>query len=328
MKKYNISNDNGCCELKDIVNLCDIFQNVRSYNDILHNNDCVHELLDELLSWYPSNTLDYYLSIYTQNSRYINVECMDLMQKQKNFSLDESSEIVQCVEDTMAKFAYESEQTVLAHLGNISSLCKEADLTRWGESHSIDTFLDALREELRSGCYIPNKINIYEVVAIVMQAMELGFVDMDITFDRHYMSDMELYLSQPYEVYTRMRFGEYALFIFPFRYRNLMSILCKIREKRRSDTNGAYFDLERLSNKISSGRKDNHIEIAYGITIPSYNMTNRLCRVYELFIRGGQKFNEFGGVICDRRMSPNEITVACDKDNQLRLLFNKMYNGY
>lgn len=324
LREQNITQAQIDGEWKESIGWRQLVASFRSYGKIGQDADNVREMLEELWGWEPTQSLEDYLAVYAADAKPFSVDWMDLAPIQRNARLGEGSPLVQCVEDTISRIAFEAEQNAYVLYGS-GLFFTDADLANWGDDHSVDTLLAKLRAEAQVCGFMPEPVNIYEVMAVIVQAMDLGLLGMNVAFERQPCANLEQYWTQPHEVYTRQRAGEAALFLLPVRYRNLLTVFGEIREKRKRDMDGAAFDLERLARKLSCEESGDTVEIAAGLAVPAAHLARRLYRAYELFIRGGQNFNEWRCDLRDRRLSAQDQEVVSDADRRLQVRFLQAY---
>lgn len=282
--------------------------------------------LKELWSWEPTRALEEYLAVYAANARPISVDWMDLRPTGGDIIAKEDSPLVQCLEDTISKVSLEAERNAYTLYGSGLSFSDEA-LSSWGDNHSIDTLLEKLRTQIEIYPSVSNQVNIYEAIAIITQAMDLGLLGMNTIYDRQPCADRVRYEASPRELYTRQRAGEAALFLLPIRYRNLLPVLDEIQEKRKEDLDGAVFDLTRFIDSLVSGDSTGSIQIAYDIFMPADQLKRSLCSAYEMLVLGGQKFKEWECGLYDRRLPAKTQNEVDEIDRRLRMYFLSVYRN-
>lgn len=282
------------------------------------------DALEELWSWEPARPLQDYLSIYSANAQSISVDWMDLRPISTNTTLNENALLVQCLEDTISKVGLEAERNAYTLYGSGFSFSDEA-LSNWGDNHSIDTLLKKLRAQMKTYALTLNTVNVYEVMAVITQAMDLGLLGMNTIFERQPCADLARYESSSYELYTRQRAGEAALFLLPIRYRNLLPVLSGIQEKRKDDLDGAIFDLTRFIDILA--KSEQLIQITNDLYMPVTQLKHSLCCAYEMLVLGGQKFKEWQCNLYDRRLSIESQDAADDTNRRLRMHFLLIYRN-
>ena len=165
----------------------------------------------------------------------------------------------------------------------------------------MDTLLGEVHKQTQTYAPVLVKINLYEAVAIITQAMDLGLLGMNTILDKQPCEDRASYRENPRELYTRQRAGEASLFLLPIRYRNFLPVLSEIQEKRGEDFEGATFDLGRFVGSLST--KDDMIPVAYDVRMSADQLRRSLCSAYEMLVSGGQKIKEWQCGLHNRRVS-------------------------
>ena len=266
------------------------------------------------------------MAVYAANARPISVDWMDLRPICGNTVATEDSLLVQCLEDTISKISLEAERNAFTLYGSGLPFSDEA-LSSWGDNHSIDTLLEKLHTQTEIYSSLLNQVNVYEVIAIITQAMDLGLLGMNTIFDRQPCTNRAHYDESPPELYTRQRAGEAALFLLPIRYRNLLPVLDEIQEKRKEDLDGAAFDLTRFIDSLVSGDSTKSIQIANDLSMPADQLKRSLCSAYEMLVLGGQKFKEWECNLHDRRLPIKTQNEVGEIDHRLRMYFLSVYRN-
>lgn len=311
---------------KESIGWRQLVGNFRSFATVEGTPDETLDALKELWSWNPTRNLEEYLSIYAANARDISVDWMDLSAIGEDNVVTEETSLVQCLEDTISKIGLEAERNAYTLYGSGLSFSDEA-LSNWGDNHSLETLLDKLRVQTEIYKSSLKRVNVYETVAIIIQAMDLGILGMNTVLDRQPCADRVRYESNPRELYTRQRAGEAALFLLPIRYRNLLPVLTEIQEKRKDDLDGAFFDLDRFLDRLVTDGDDKLIRITSDLRMPVDQLKRSLRSAYEMLVLGGQKFKEWQCNLYDRRL-PDEIQKrVSETDRRLRIYFLWAYRN-
>ena len=298
--------------------------------------DDILSALKELWNWEPTGTLEEYLAVYTTNGQPISATWMGANQPTGDAELDENSPLVQCVEDTLAKISLEAERNAYTLYGSGLSFSDEA-MSNWGDIHSMSTLLEKLHTQAETYLSVRGPLNLYETTATLLQAMDWGLLGMSTVFGRQQATksqscwgsctDWGSYDSSPGEVYTWLRAGEAALFLLSIRYRNLLSVLDEVQEKRREDLDGAAFDLIRFVDSLASRDPTAPIQIAHDLSMPAEQLRRSLRSAYELFVLGGQKFKEWECYLHDRRLPAKIQNEVGEIDRGLRMYFLSTYRN-
>lgn len=311
---------------KNSISWKQLWGSFRAFDPKSESQNNTYEALEELWSWEPSRALEDYLDVYITDARPISVDWMDLQPTIGDTLATEDSPLVQCVEDTISKVSLEAERNAYTLYGSGLSFSDEA-LSSWGDNHSIDTLLEKLRTQTEIYPSVSNRVNVYEAIAIITQAMDLGLLGMNTIFDRQPCADRVRYEASPRELYTRQRAGEAALFLWPIRYRNLLPVLAEIQEKRKEDLDGAAFDLTRFIDSLVSGDSTKPIQIAHDLSMPVDQLKRSLCSAYEVLVLGGQKFKEWECNLHDRRLPAKTQNEVDEIDRGLRMYFLSVYRN-
>lgn len=320
----------------DSIDLNPLISNFRAFGPADQARDEILSALQELWNWEPAGTLEDYLDIYAANERSMPASRMDTAPPASDTELDENSPLVQCVEDTLAKVSLEAERNAYTLYGSGLSFFDEA-MSSWGDTHSIGAILEKLHAQAELYPAVQGKLNLYETMAILIQAMDLGLLGMDTVFGQRpamksvnswgACTDWGSHDSSPCEVYTWLRAGEAALFLLPIRYRNLLWVLDEIQYKRKEDLEGASFDLTRFVDSLASGPSGQNIQIASDLAIPADQLKRSLCNAYEMLVLGGQKFKEWECGLHDRRLPDKMQCEVGDIDRRLRMHFISAYRN-
>ena len=300
--------------------------NFRSYDRGKLSREKIDSALKELWTWNPDRSLKDYLKIYAHNANPFYDYRMGL--KSSSFSssdLNEDAQLVMCLEDSIAHLALEAERNAYALYGSGIPFPDEAK-AKWGGNHSIAAVLDVfLSYSTNYPSLDVDNSNLYEVIAILVQAMDLGLIDMNTVYG--YQSDSGYRGSDlcSWKVYTHLRAGEAALFILPIRFRNLITVLGQIYDIRRSDFPGVRFDIDSFINKLSNNDDSRDIQISDSIKMTAGQLKLSLFDAYKMLVRGGQKFSKWMCELSDRRLSEEEQK---NKVKLNRRLFNTFCTSY
>lgn len=313
---------------KDSIGWGQLRGSFRSYSIVDETPDETLVALQELWNWEPAREFEEYLAVYAANAQPISVDWMDLcpIGDANNVIVNENSPLVLCLEDTIAKVGLEAERNAYTLYGSGLPFSDEA-LSNWGDNHSIDTLLEKLRIQTEIYASVQKRVNLYEVVAIIIQAMDLGVLGMNAILDRQPCIDRVRYESRPYELYTRQRAGEAALFLLPIRYRNLLPVLSEIQNKRREDLEGAFFDLMRFIDSIALDDPGQPIQITNDVFLPAAQLKRSLCSAYEMLVLGGQKLKEWQCNLHDRRLPTEKQEQVGEINRRLRTHFLRVYRN-
>ncbi len=308
----------------DAIDWEQLAANFRLYDLANSASDKTIDALKELWGWEPSRVLEDYFSVYTVNAKPLAVGWMDHSPVNIGAGSGEDSPLVQCLEDTIARIGLEAERNAYTLYGSGLSFSDEA-LSHWGDDHSLDTLLGELHKQTKTYAPILDKVNLYEAVAIITQAMDLGLLGMNTILDKQPCEDRASYRENPRELYTRQRAGEASLFLLPIRYRNFLPVLSEIQEKRGEDFEGAAFDLGRFVGSLSV--KDDTVFVAYDIRMPVDQLRRSLCSAYEMLVSGGQKIKEWQCSLHNRRVSFAEQEKNGEIDRGLKTNFLWAYRN-
>ena len=311
---------------KDAVAWEPLVGNFRSYsiNDPIRKETLA--ALQEVWSWEPAKPLETYFSVYTANAKPITVDWMDLRPADSSVTLSENSPLVQCLEDTISKMGFEAERNAYTLYGSGLSFSDET-LSSWGDNHSLDTLLEKLHAQTQNYPAVFQQINIYQVLAVITQAMDLGVLGMNTIFDKQPCADRIRYEVNPPELYSRQRAGEASLFLMPVRYQNLLAVLSEIQSKRKGDFEGAAFDLNRFVDGLVAENATQCIQITNDISISSDQLKRGLYSAYEMLVQGGQKIREWQCSLQDRRVSLDQQEKISKINRSLKTSFLWVYRN-
>ena len=319
-----ISQDEILTIWKESVGWDQLVGNFRSYSVADRESGETFDALNEIWSWEPARSLEEYLAVYASNARPISVGWMDLSPGASNIEAKEDSPLVQCIEDTISRISLEAERNAYTLYGSGLTFSDEA-LSSWGDNHSIDTLLEKLHWQTRVYPALSNGINVYETMAIIIQAMDLGLLGMNTILDQQPYENRGRYGERPCELYTRQRAGEAGLFLLPIRYRNLLPVLAEIQEKRHEDLEGAAFDLTRFIDSLVAGDFTKSVQISNDLCMPADQLKRSLYSAYEMLVLGGQKFKEWQCDLRDRRLPDKIQNEADEADRGLKMYFLSVY---
>lgn len=143
-----------------------------------------------------------------------------------NTDLQVDDTIAFAVEDVVAMLGIEAEKSAYFHYA-ANVIFSDQELINWGRNYSLGIVLQKFQEQL--AIYEDSLIerpNLYQFIAILTQAMDLGLLGMSPSMDA--LKDQE---PNQEIVYTRERAGEAALFILPIRYRYFLKNLDDIDQQ-------------------------------------------------------------------------------------------------
>ena len=139
--------------------------------------------------------------------------------------------IVFAVEDTVAQIGIQAEYNAyIRYSGN--TILSDRELISWGDNYSLEATLKSFHKILHH--YTEDMEvapNLYQVFAVIMQAMDLGLIGMSTVLSQPPAIEEEEPTSENPEIYTRQRAGEASLFILPIRYKEFLPKLKVIVER-------------------------------------------------------------------------------------------------
>lgn len=194
-------------------------------------NDVVF-LLTKLWDWEPEHDLlEKYLDILVKDvdpiwngALFGNQDFYDV-NKNKFFSDDA---IVLVVQNAIAKIGFEAEQNAYERFTSNVAF-NDNELSQWGKKYSVrDMFLECV-DSFKSFIEYYDKpepsADIYQIVAILIQAMDLGLIGMGPFYGLSCKTNLEN------KIYTSLKAGEQALFIKPLQLRHFIPVLREIVNK-------------------------------------------------------------------------------------------------
>lgn len=186
------------------------------------------------------------------------------------------------VQDAIAEIGYEAEQNAYELFSGGVSL-SERSLANWGDQYSITDILRKCDRELDG--YSPYyretvcETDLYQVVALLIQSMDIGFIGMT-----PLLGEESRWSNSDDQLFTMVKAGEQALFIWPTRYRVFLPVLEAI-EKRWPDRMGTRIALSRLAAEYC----DEYSELNWN---PS-KLAKDLEKLLMKFRLTGQKLSEW-----------------------------------
>lgn len=309
---------------KDSVDWEQLAANFRPYGGAGSTPASTIDALKELWSWEPTKTLEKYFDIYTDHAEPLVVNWLSLNPADADVVLGENSMLVQCLEDTIAKIGLEAERNAYTLYGSGLPFSDEA-LTNWGDNHSLDTLLKKFRTQVETYDIEWGQANLYQTVAVITQAMDLGLLGMNTVFDKQPCEDRVRYRESPCELYTRQRAGEASLFLLPIRYQNLLPVLSEIQEKREEDFEGATLDLNRFVDNLIIDSP--MIYITHDICMSADQLKRSLYSAYKMLVLGGQKIKEWQCNLYDRRVPFERQAQIKEINHGLQMRFLWVYRN-
>lgn len=309
---------------KDAINWGQLAANFRRFPSAHAAPDETIAALMELWRWEPANSLEAYFDVYIANAAPIKVDWMDRRRANSETELGENSALVQCLEDTIAKVGLEAERNAYT-LYRSGVYFSDETLSGWGDNHSLDTLLDELHLQTETYTDVLDGVNLYEAVAMIVQAMDLGLLGMNTILDKQPCEDRVRYASKQRELYTRQRAGEAALFLLPIRYRNLLPVLSEIQAKRQTNFGSAKFDISCFVNSVIAKEAAPVILITNDICMRPKQLERSLCSAYEMLVQGGQQFKEWQCNLHDRRLSAEQQKEVEATNQNLKIRFLLAY---
>lgn len=299
--------------------------NFRSYSSEDKTQIDTFSALKELWEWDSDRSLEEYLGIYAHDAEAFRNSGRGVVLSSRDSELAEDSPLVMCLEDTIAQIASVAESKVYTWYESGVSFPDEVR-TKWGGSHSVGSFLNALYDNCQNYSYIDiSNIDLYSVMGTIIQAMDLGLIGMNAVFgcrpSNRWVSDK----SRSWKVFTNMRAGEAALFLLPTRYHNLIAVLARIFEIRKTDFDKAKFDIDCFVNGLSGNDDSFEIQISDSIRMVAGQLKLSLSFAYKMLVLGRQINNELIYNIIDRRQSIDKQCKDIEINRKLRRGFEWSY---
>ncbi len=196
--------------------------------------------LRSIWSWVPSepNQLEQYFDILLEGAQPIwsKEDCWSNCGGDAQMTADQ--ELIRAVEDTIAFIGYEAEKTVCEKYSSGVFLSDET-LADWGAQYSLSQVLDLCRQ-FWSKKSDGRPVDVYAVLALLVQEMDLGIIGMSPQLDR----DTDT-------LFTMVRAGEHSLFITPTRYQPYIPALIRINQRCCEGHLDLYTELVRFIQQIS-----------------------------------------------------------------------------
>lgn len=160
--------------------------------------------------------------------------------------------IVNRVQDAVAEISYQAERNAMEKIAS-GMILDDHSLADWSASYSIRELLGRCREKFEEQMrFLPLDYRygatIYQVLAIVIQCMDLGLLSM--TSDQEKQAERD-----EIEVFTLVKAGEQAQNILPVRYRDLFPVLELILENSGGDRRDVHTELRYFAKDVEKKLK-------------------------------------------------------------------------
>ena len=213
---------------------------VFSFNESSGQSDIVKEL-KSIWSWVPSapDQLEQYFDILLEGAQPI------WSSENIQFSGDTAPkaagdpQLIHTVEDVIAYIGYEAEKIVCEKYSS-GVFLSDKILADWGPQYSLSQVLE-LCKQFWSRKTDSVSMDIYAVLALLVQEMDLGIIGMSPQYDEDSNT-----------LYTMVRAGEHSLFIKPARYQAFIPVLISINKRCRDGHLDLRTELTRFMRHVSS----------------------------------------------------------------------------
>lgn len=212
----------------------------------------VKEDLKNIWKWHPADSLlEEYLELLLEDIPPIwdgavfgdvknwKAEENELCGKEQDHS------IAIAVQDAISQIGFSTEKTAYERF-NSGAMFNDKMLSYWGEYYSIRDFLLECKKIFDEyGKYYtrtPAAADLYQVMAVVVQAMDLGLIGMNPLYGQ-----ISHETNGESQFYTMLKAGEQALFIWPTRYQKFIPTLMEMSEKWGGKLGEIRIDLARFS---------------------------------------------------------------------------------
>ena len=216
------------------------------------------------------------------------------------FTAPEKREPPNILEQTRQKYIVNGIENAISEIGfaaechafrmfNKRSMASEEMLSYWGNRHSLETLLTKCQKHLEPymkeiGC----SVDLYEIMAVIVQDMDLGLLGMRPVRDRHQCENNLEYSQQKIEIYTELHAGEATLFILFERYSRFIPVLDAIMKWRGNRFPEAELAISRLVTADWKDKGSGSVESAE-LCIHS------LSWLYQQVYWSGHRFSEWIG---------------------------------
>lgn len=268
MKKF--WNELGFSEdiYKTLVKSVDYEHVIRNYKNIPGKTaNCEENLktaFEKILEQrFENSALESYLEKYTDGMEPLYQETLEPW-KQAEFC---DKEVLRDIEDVVYEMGIEAEKNAYERCKS-NMIFSDAALAGWGYHCSVSEVCAHYIEKAKKN---QHKINMYDAISVIVQAVDLGMVGMYSYYDKDEKA-----------IFTAARSDEQALFIKPARYGDFITVLRKCMEKHGNNWNDIETDMERFVKRLSE-RMDVQSDVSAG----------ELCVFLKELLDSGQKLTEW-----------------------------------
>jgi hypothetical protein len=171
-------------------------------------------ILESIWEWEPEEgLLEKYLDIATSDAESIYSNSQIQFKRQPDEQGFCQKKIQYNVEDVIASIGIEAERNAYEKC-NSGVIFEEEKLTRCGKNYSLKDVIESYCERINDS----EAVDIYQVIAAILQAMDLGLIGMN-----EYYEEKKLF--------TMVRAGEQSLFIRAIWFRNFLAVLNEINQR-------------------------------------------------------------------------------------------------
>lgn len=213
-------------------------RNFKLFSPAGQKHGSIENDLKKIWSWNPPcpDQLEQYFEILLEDAQPI-WKREDIGDVPDAVSINENSyeekKLFRAVEDAISFIGYEAEQNACEKYSSGIFFSDEI-LADWGRRYSISETVALCENCLKSPCRSKTE-DIYSILALIVQAMDIGIIGMNPEYEKS--SDT---------LYTMVRAGEHSLFIKPERYQEYIPVLSEISRRCRESQLDLRTELKRF----------------------------------------------------------------------------------
>lgn len=255
-----------------------------------------------------------YLDILTQDSGAV------LPPVQKNIgdhplNEDQMSKLETAVQKTIYEIGLDAEKNAFDRYSS-GIMFSEQMLANWGDHYSMQDIVSRC-VKIYSSAQAISEEGMYYLVALIIQAMDLGSLGMDPLY-----GEQSRRADTAEQIYTQVRAGEQSLFIEPLRYRKYLPVLAEIEQRYQKKWDDQVLEIGRFVQSIK--RVENDRDVDY----------NQLTEDLYQFVKGlylsGQSVSMWNGVQLSEQVQRDSVDIWHEamQDGVDRARYLNIYQNY
>lgn len=192
----------------------------------------------------------------------------------------------------------------------------EQMLANWGDHYSMQDIVSRC-VKIYSSAQAISEEGMYYLVALIIQAMDLGSLGMDPLY-----GEQSRRADTAEQIYTQVRAGEQSLFIEPLRYRKYLPVLAEIEQRYQKKWDDQVLEIGRFVQSIK--RVENDRDVDY----------NQLTEDLYQFVKGlylsGQSVSMWNGVQLSEQVQRDSVDIWHEamQDGVDRARYLNIYQNY